>query len=147
MQGIVQTHKPTEPKSKRKDSSLVNGHPKDNEEKVKRPEKTIPKNEKQRNIKREQKEPIYQNEDRVPSSNKKEISRSWKQYCTATSPINPWNEVYKLATCKTRNKSTITTLQKTNGSKTANLTETLKLMLDKISRNSTPKSTDTIRRQ
>ena len=38
--------------------------------------------------------------------------KSWKQHSTATSPSNPWNEVYKLASGKTRNKETITTLQK-----------------------------------
>jgi len=30
--------------------------------------------------------------------------RLWKQHCTATSPNNPWNEIYKLANNKTRSK-------------------------------------------
>jgi hypothetical protein len=41
---------------------------------------------------------------------RKENTRSWKEYCTTTSPFNPWNEVYKLASNKTRSKTTITTL-------------------------------------
>jgi hypothetical protein len=43
---------------------------------------------------------------------RKEKTRSWKEYCTTTCPTNPWNEVYKLASNKIRNKTTITTLQK-----------------------------------
>ena len=31
---------------------------------------------------------------------RKEKTRSWKEYCSVTSPINPWNEVYKLASNK-----------------------------------------------
>jgi hypothetical protein len=42
---------------------------------------------------------------------RKEKTTSWKEYCT-TSPMNPWNEVYKLASNKTRSKTTITTLEK-----------------------------------
>ena len=39
---------------------------------------------------------------------RKEKSRSWKEYCTMTSPSNPWNEVYKLASNKLRNKAMMT---------------------------------------
>jgi len=53
----------------------------------------------------------------------KDKTNPWKQYRTATSPINPWNEMYILASGKTRNKTTLTTLQKPDGSKTANMTE------------------------
>ena len=28
---------------------------------------------------------------------RKEKTRPWKEYCSTTSPINSWNEVYKLA--------------------------------------------------
>jgi hypothetical protein len=31
---------------------------------------------------------------------RKEKTRSWKENCTTTSPFNPWNEVYKLASNK-----------------------------------------------
>jgi len=36
---------------------------------------------------------------------KKKKITSWKQYCNMTSSINPWNEVYKLATCKRKNNT------------------------------------------
>jgi hypothetical protein len=39
---------------------------------------------------------------------------SWKQYCN-TSPNNPWNAAYKLASGKTRRTDTLTMLQKPNG--------------------------------
>jgi len=42
---------------------------------------------------------------------RKEKSNSWEQHRTPTSPSNPWNEVYKLASGKTRNTATLTTLQ------------------------------------
>ena len=61
---------------------------------------------------------------------RREKTRSWKQYCTTISPVNPCNEVYKIATSKARNRSTIEMLQKPDGSKTENMEETLKLMLD-----------------
>ena len=32
---------------------------------------------------------------------RKEKTRSWKEYCSKTFPINSWNEVYKLASNKT----------------------------------------------
>jgi hypothetical protein len=53
---------------------------------------------------------------------RKEKTRSWKEYCTMTSPTNPWTEVYKIAAKKTRNR-TMMTLQKPDGTKTEN-TET-----------------------
>jgi len=31
---------------------------------------------------------------------RKEKTNSWKQYCTITTPNNPWNEVYRLAAWK-----------------------------------------------
>jgi predicted Zn-dependent protease len=49
---------------------------------------------------------------------KREKSRSWKKFCTLTPANNPWNEVYKIATGKTRNKQTITILQRPDGTVT-----------------------------
>jgi hypothetical protein len=45
---------------------------------------------------------------------RKEKTRSWKDYCTLTSPTNPWTEIYKIAN-KTRNSTMIMTLQKPDG--------------------------------
>jgi len=54
-------------------------------------------------------EELRENRKNQYTKNKKEYQaainrekiRSWKQYCTTTSPNNPWNEVYKLANNKT----------------------------------------------
>jgi hypothetical protein len=62
---------------------------------------------------------------------KTEKIRSWKQYCTTTSPNNPWNEIYKLANNKTRSKQIIT-IQKPDGTKTETMKETLQLILDQL---------------
>jgi len=46
-----------------------------------------------------------------------------------TTSANPWNKAYKLAAEK-RNTSTQITLRKLDGSLTANIKETLRLMLE-----------------
>jgi hypothetical protein len=69
---------------------------------------------------------------------RKEKTRSWKEYCTMTSPFNPWNEVYKLASNKTRSKTTITTLQKPDGTKTENTEETLRFILHQFTPDDNP---------
>jgi len=62
---------------------------------------------------------------------KRERIRSWEQYCSATSPNNPWNEIYKLANNKTRCKQIIT-MRKPDGTKTETMTETLQLIMDQL---------------
>jgi hypothetical protein len=47
-----------------------------------------------------------------------------------TSSTNPWNEVYKLAAGKRKNYAQLTTLRKPDGSLTADIRETLQLMLE-----------------
>ena len=69
---------------------------------------------------------------------RKEKSRSWKEYCTMTSPSNPWNEVYKLASNKLRNKAMIMTMQKPDGSKTESTEETLRLILHQLTPEDNP---------
>ena len=64
-----------------------------------------------------------------------------------TSPVNPWNEVYKIATSKARNRSPIETLQKPDGSKTENMEETLELMLDLMIPEDHPKTIQNTIRQ
>jgi uncharacterized protein YktA (UPF0223 family) len=56
--------------------------------------------------------------------------QSWKQNCNKTSSTNPWNTVYKSAAGKLNNIKIISTLQKTNGSNTENLRETLQCTLE-----------------
>ena len=55
---------------------------------------------------------------------------SWNQYCDTTSPSNRWNEAFELASGKTRNIVTLSTLQKRDGSKTANIIETVMLIIE-----------------
>ena len=66
------------------------------------------------------------------AATKREKIRSWKQYCTATSPNNSWNEIYKLANNKPRSKQIIRTMRKPDGTKTETMTETLQLIMDQL---------------
>jgi ribonuclease HI len=61
---------------------------------------------------------------------RKEKSSSWKEFCNMTPYTNPWNEVYRFAAGKRKDPTLITTLRKPDGSLTADVNETLKLMLD-----------------
>ena len=63
---------------------------------------------------------------------RKEKTHSCKQHCTITTPNNTWNEVYRLAAGKTREKLTLTTLIKPNGSRTTNIDENLQTMMDQL---------------
>jgi hypothetical protein len=63
---------------------------------------------------------------------RREKTKSWKLHCTITTPNNPWNEVYRLAAGKTRATLTLTTLLKPDGSRTRNIGETLKTMMDSL---------------
>jgi hypothetical protein len=110
----------------------VDGRSQANEEKDKCTKKKIPTNTKQRRTKGEQKEPVHRREKKYQAAIRREKINSWKQYCNTTSPSNPWNEAYKLASGKTRNKATLTTLHKPDGSKTANIIETLRLMIEQL---------------
>jgi len=56
-------------------------------------------------------------------------TQSWKQYCNKTLSTNPWNIVYKLAAEKIGNNQ-MSTLQKTNGTHTDSLLETLQCALE-----------------
>jgi hypothetical protein len=69
---------------------------------------------------------------------RKEKTRSWKKYCTTTSSINSWNEVYKLVSNKTRSKTIITTLQKPDETITESTEETLSLILDQLTPDDNP---------
>lgn len=63
---------------------------------------------------------------------RKEKTKSWKQHCTITTPNNPWNDVYRLAAGKTRESLMLTTLIKSDGTRTANMDETLQTMMDQL---------------
>ena len=57
---------------------------------------------------------------------------SWKKHCTATSPTNPSNGIYRISTGKTQQKATMTTLQKQNGTIKADMIETLTVTLEQL---------------
>jgi len=61
---------------------------------------------------------------------KREKFKSWKEYCNLTSATNPWNAVYKLASNKAKRSQPLSTLQKSDGSLTTDLKETITYMLD-----------------
>jgi len=61
---------------------------------------------------------------------KREITKSWKEYCNLTTEANPWNAVYRLVAGKKKNNIQITTLRKPDGSLTKDTKETLRLMLE-----------------
>ena len=61
---------------------------------------------------------------------KKEKFNSWKEYCSVTSSVNPWSQVYKLAAGKVRNNTIMTTLRKPDGSESTNIQDTIKTMMN-----------------
>lgn len=61
---------------------------------------------------------------------RKEKFNSWREYSNVTASTNPWSQVYKLVTGKTRSNSAMTTLRKPDGSETSNIQETMNVMLD-----------------
>jgi hypothetical protein len=80
---------------------------------------------------REQRKTQYlEGKSRYVETVKKEKINSWKKYCNMTSSTNHWNEVYKLGAGNRENNTQITTLRKPDGSLTADLSETLKHMLE-----------------
>jgi len=61
---------------------------------------------------------------------KNEKLNSWKEYCNVTASTNPWSQVYKLASGKTRAYSIVTTLTTPDGSEATSIKETMEIMLD-----------------
>jgi len=57
------------------------------------------------------KKKVYRREKEKETKNEKERESKLMEYCNTTSPGNPWNEAYKLASGKTRNAVKLTTLQ------------------------------------
>ena len=61
---------------------------------------------------------------------KKGNINSWKQFCNVEASTNPWSQVYKLAAGKARPNSIMSTIRKPDGTETANIQETINVMLD-----------------
>jgi len=79
-------------------------------------------------IKRRTKTDIPRREVQIELNNRK--FQSWKQYCEVSSAINPWNEVYKLASGKHKKTTTLTTVRLPNGQLTTDTKSTLNAMLN-----------------
>ena len=61
---------------------------------------------------------------------KKARASSWKEYCNVTASLNPWSQVYKLASGKAKTANIMTTIRKPDGTETTSLHETLNAILD-----------------
>ena len=80
-----------------------------------------------------QRKRIYQDTKRqYQSALRQEKFQSWKEYCNITTNSNPWNAVYKLASGKIRNSSTLSTLMKKDGTYTTSLADTVTYMMDRF---------------
>ena len=80
-------------------------------------------------LRESRKQKYFEERKRYQIEIKKEKLNSWKEYCNVTSSVNPWSQVYKLASGKARHNSIMTTLRKPDGSETSNILETIKTML------------------
>jgi len=80
---------------------MVDGSSNDNAEANKRIKKAIPKDYIQQRSKGERRKQYNKAKSEYQTAIKTEKTISWKKHCTATSPTNPWTEVYKIAAGKT----------------------------------------------
>ena len=55
---------------------------------------------------------------------------SWKDFCSRTKESNPWNAVYRLASGKLPNKTTLSTLKSPGGTYTTDIEGTVNQMMD-----------------
>jgi len=55
---------------------------------------------------------------------------SWKEYCNVAAAVNPWSQVYKIATGKTKEVNKMTTINRPDGRETTSLQETINEILD-----------------
>jgi hypothetical protein len=58
---------------------------------------------------------------------------SWKQYCNVTTASNPWNTVYKLARSSIKSRSSLSTLQKPDGTVSTDTADMIRYMMDSFS--------------
>jgi len=56
--------------------------------------------------------------------------KSWKTFCKISDEVNPWNVVYKIASEKIRTTTTLTTLEKEDGTYTTDTRSTIMHMLE-----------------
>ena len=64
-------------------------------------------------------------------SNKAKL-HSWKEYCNVAASVNPWSQVYKIATGKTKEVNKMTTINRPDGIETTSLQENINEILDHL---------------
>ena len=83
------------------------------------------------NIMRETRKQQYLEEKRkYEAASRKSKTDSWKKYCKVTTSSDLWNAVYKLASGKIKNKSTLSTLKKLDDIGTTRMEDTVRFMID-----------------
>jgi len=132
MQDNMQTPKQLNHKSKRQDSAVVDGHTTIMRKRTNSIRRLYQRTKNNNNLRETRRKQYAKAKTEYQSAIKKEKTISWKKHCTATSPTNPWTEIYKIAAGKTKQKITMTTLQKPDGTTTADMMETLTLMMEYI---------------
>jgi len=65
---------------------------------------------------------------------KKGKIESWKEFCNLTLFTNPRNAIYKFASNKVKRSGILSTLQKTDGSLTTDINETITYILDYLNK-------------
>ena len=88
----------------------MDGITKDNEEKTNALRRRYQRTTNNQELRENKKNQYTKAKKEYQAALKREKIRSGKQYCTATSPNNLWNEIYKLANNKIRSKQIITTM-------------------------------------
>ena len=63
---------------------------------------------------------------------RKEKLNSRKEYCNVAASLNPWSQVYKLATGKVRTNSNMTTLRKSDGTVASSILDTMNTKIDNL---------------
>ena len=83
-------------------------------------------------LRESRKKTYYDEKSSYQAAIKRQKLKSWKEFCNLITSSNPWNTVYKLATNKNKKSPTMTTILKSDGSFTADLNETMQVMLDHL---------------
>lgn len=81
------------------------------------------------NLRQERKMKYIEGSHQYQSKINMEKLKSWKQFCSITEGSNPWNAVYKIAANKLRGNSSLTTLQKEDGTYTTDAASTVEYMM------------------
>jgi len=81
------------------------------------------------NVRQERKEKYFDGRRECEGKMQEAKLKSWKTFCTINDGVNPWNIVYKIAAGKIRTSARLTTLEKEDGTCTADTRSTIMHML------------------